>query len=70
MDKAQFQRELECGAAFAIASRFLRRGLITQDEHRTLTAVLSEKYRPSAISRRQSHPPKEIGRLTQKGGSS
>lgn len=50
MDKAQFQRELECGAAFAIASRFLRRGLITQDEHRTLTAVLSEKYRPTISS--------------------
>ena len=46
MDCAQFEREKERGAAFAIASRLLRRGLITEDEHRKLTAVLGQKYRP------------------------
>ncbi len=46
MDKAQFEREMERGAALAIASRLLRRELITTDEHRTLTAALTEKYRP------------------------
>ena len=51
MDKAQFEREKECGAAFAIASRLLRRELITQDEHRKLTAVLIQKYRPSISSK-------------------
>jgi len=50
MDKAQFEREKECGAAFAIASRLLRRELITPDEHRKLTAVLIQKYRPSVSS--------------------
>lgn len=51
MDKAQFEREKECGAAFAIASRLLRRELITQDEHRKLAAVLIQKYRPSVSSK-------------------
>lgn len=50
MDKAQFKREKECGAAFAIANRLLRRELITQDEHRKVTAVLIQKYRPSVSS--------------------
>lgn len=51
MDKAQFEREKECGAAFAIARQLLRRELITQDEHRKLTAVLIQKYRPPVSSK-------------------
>lgn len=47
MDRAQFEREKERGVAFAIASRLLHRGLITEDEHRKLTAVLLQKYRPT-----------------------
>lgn len=51
MDKAQFEREKECGAAFAIARQLLRRELITQDEHQKLTVVLIQKYRPSVSSK-------------------
>lgn len=46
MDHTQFEREKERGAAFAIASRLLRSGLITEDEYRKLTVVLDQKYRP------------------------
>lgn len=47
MDRAQFEREKERGAAFAIASRLLNRGLITEDERQKLTMVLDQKYRPA-----------------------
>lgn len=45
MDRAQFEQEKERGAAFAIASRLLNRGLITEEEHQKLTVVLNQKYR-------------------------
>ncbi len=73
MDKAQFEREMECGAALAIASRLLRRELITTVEHRTLTAALTRKIPPSQLTatfRRRSHPQRIIGRQKQKGGFS
>lgn len=50
MNKAQFEREKEYGAAIAIANRLLRRGLITQAECRELAAAFSQKYRPLVSS--------------------
>ena len=47
MDKAQFEREKQCGAAFAIASRLLKSGLITQEEYHMLTEVILKNYRPA-----------------------
>lgn len=66
MDYAQFKQEKERGAAFAIASRLLRRGLITEVEYQKLTVTLHLKYRPT-ISPSQSItgdpiPRKENGR--------
>lgn len=66
MDYAQFEREKERGAAFAIASRLLHRGLITEDESQKLTVVLNQKYRPMVSSMRgiasNPIPQKIIGR--------
>lgn len=45
MNKEQFERELQCGAAFAIASHLLKRKLITQEEYRMLTEVLDQELR-------------------------
>lgn len=54
MDQAQFEREKEYGAAVAIASRLLRRELITQDEYRNLKTALVQKYRPEVSSKHNS----------------
>lgn len=50
MDKAQFEREKERGAAIAIARQMLRRKLITPEEYQKLAAVLAQKHRPRVIS--------------------
>lgn len=49
MDKAQFEREKQYGAAVAIAKHLLRCELISAQEYRELTAVLAQKYQPAAI---------------------
>ena len=54
MDRTQFEREKERGAAFAIASRLLNRGLITEDEYQKLTMALDQKYRPTVSPVRSS----------------
>lgn len=54
MDNAQFEREKQRGAAFAIASRLFLRKLITEDEYRKISAVLIQKYRPVVSARRTS----------------
>lgn len=46
MNKQQFQRELEYGAAVSIATSMLRRQLITENEFCKLNAALIKKYRP------------------------
>lgn len=50
MNKQQFQRELDYGAAISIATSMLRRQLITPNEFRKLRAVLLKKYRPVVSS--------------------
>lgn len=50
MDKAQFEQGLQCGAAFAIASRLLKSELITKEEYHMLTEVILNKYRPVVSS--------------------
>ena len=67
MDKAQFEREKKCGAAFAIASRLLKSGLITQEEYHMLTEVILKNYRP-AVSPGSPISPTRTGRQKQKGG--
>lgn len=47
MDKVQFEREKQYGAAAAIAKQLLRRKLITPEEHQKITMALTEKYRPA-----------------------
>lgn len=54
MHYAQFAREKERGAAFAIASRLIHRGLITEDEYQKLTMTLDQKYRPAVSPVRSS----------------
>ncbi|MFT9117088.1 MAG: SHOCT domain-containing protein [Sporolactobacillus sp.] len=46
MNKQQFQRELDYGAAVSIATSMLRRRLITPTEFHKLKAALIKKYRP------------------------
>ena len=46
MNKQQFQRELDYGAAVSIATSMLRRRLITPNEFRRLKAVLIKKHCP------------------------
>ena len=46
MDKVQFKREKERGAAIAIARQMLRRELITPEEYRKLTQVLTREQCP------------------------
>lgn len=46
MNKQQFQRELDYGAAISIATSLFRRRLITPTEFNKLKAVLIKKYRP------------------------
>lgn len=48
MDKAQFEREKECGAVIAMARQILRRKLITPEEYQKLSQVLAQEQRPSA----------------------
>lgn len=48
MDKAQFEREKERGAVVAIARQMLRRKLITHEEYRKLSQVLTQEQRPPA----------------------
>lgn len=42
----QFDTAVEYGAMLAIANRLLKRELVTDEEHRKLTAALDRKYRP------------------------
>lgn len=44
MDKTQFERNIEYGAAIAIAKRLLHRKLITLDEYQKLTDTIKQKY--------------------------
>ena len=46
MDKVQFKREKERGVAIAIARQMLRRELITPEEYRKLTQVLTREQCP------------------------
>jgi hypothetical protein len=46
MDKAQFEQEKQYGAALAIASRLLKNGLITLEEHQKLMQVLAQELHP------------------------
>ena len=46
MNKQQFQRELDYGAAVSIATSMLRRRLITPNEFRRLKAALIKKHCP------------------------
>lgn len=48
MDKAQFEREKECGAVIAIARQMLRRDLITPEEYRKLTQALAQEQCPAS----------------------
>lgn len=50
MDKAQFEREKNCGATVAIAKQLLHRKLITLEEYQKLITVLAQKYRPMVSS--------------------
>lgn len=56
MNKQQFQRELEYGAAVSIATSMLRRQLITQNEFCKLKSVLIKKYRPVISSLQENAP--------------
>lgn len=62
MDRTQFEREKERGAAFAIASRLLHRGLITEEENQKLTVALTSKYRQTVSPESNSLPQKKIRR--------
>ena len=66
MDRTQFEREKERGAALAIASRLLHRGLITEGEHQKLTAALTSKYRQTVSPESNSLPQKKIRRNHQR----
>ena len=46
MNKEQFRREKDYGAALAIAGTLLHRELITTGEYRKVKAALVKKYRP------------------------
>lgn len=48
MDKAQFEREKECGAVIAIARQMLRRKLITSEEYQKLTQALTQEQRSTS----------------------
>ena len=50
MDKAQFEREKQYGAAVAIVKHLLCRRLITPEEYQKITIVLAEKYRSAVRS--------------------
>lgn len=71
MDKAQFEREKQRGAAFAIASRLFLRKLITEDEYRKISDLLIQKYRPVVSSQQRfsgNHPiPHKSNRADQSG---
>lgn len=54
MDKVQFEREKQYGAAAAIGKQLLRRKLITPEEYQKITTILTEKYRPAVSSSPQS----------------
>jgi hypothetical protein len=56
MNKQQFQRELEYGAAVSIATLMLRRHLITPNEFRKLKAVLIKKHSPVISSLLETAP--------------
>lgn len=59
MDKAQFEREKERGAAIAIARQMLRRKLITQEEYQKLSQVLTQEQYPQAnLTPVQESPPR------------
>ena len=46
MNRQQFIRETEYGAALAIAKAMLQKDLITASEYRRARAALMKKYRP------------------------
>jgi hypothetical protein len=56
MNKQQFRRELEYGAAVSIATSMLRRHLITPNEFHKLRAALIKKYRPVIGSLQETDP--------------
>ena len=56
MNKQQFQRELDYGAAVSIATSMLRRRLITPNEFRRLKAVLIKKHCPVISSLQENAP--------------
>ena len=59
MDKAQFDREKERGAAISIARHMLRRKLITQEEYQKLSKVLTQEQYPQAnLTPVQERPPR------------
>ncbi len=64
MNKDQFRREKEYGAAAAIAGALFRQSLITEKEYRKIKAVLTEKYRPVISSLKRNAlgnlPPKQV----------
>ncbi len=66
MDRTQFEREKERGAAFAIASRLLHRGLITEEEHQKLTVALASKYCQTVSPGGSPLPQKKIRRNHQR----
>ena len=55
MNRQQFQREKEYGAALAIAKAMLNKSLITANDYRRLRAALMRKYRP-VIGSLQNNP--------------
>jgi hypothetical protein len=56
MNKQQFQRELDYGAAVSIATSMLRRRLITPNEFRILRAALIKKHCPVISSLQENAP--------------
>lgn len=56
MNKQQFLRELDYGAAVSIATSMLRRRLITPNEFRRLKAVLIKRHRPVISSLQENAP--------------
>ena len=62
MNREQFQREKDYGAALAIAGSLLGRNQITTGEYRKVKAALIRKYRPvigSLRDNRAGNPPRD-----------
>lgn len=56
MDKVPFEQIKHYGAMLAIASHLLKRGLITTEEHRRLTAELQKNIIWRPVPRRANTP--------------